>query len=425
MLFEDHELDEVASILAESVHSTLNLPLSDRPFTGNEEKIFLTALRARVGKGQIDSNRGPIRFSEVFRFSPEERIHTESNRPLSISSIKQALHRKKSLLKWWFAIRGSANLIHYAAHLREAEFRIPNLTDELIRLPRVANSMLRDQLNKNLMDRGLGGPSAKLISAFLPSSHLEYYRFFSNHPLAKLSVNCICTSVYGLMYDPVISFMAKNNQSKLVYVQHGGDYNLTESLENQVEAQGASEMLYWGTGEKNIFPTRYPEIPNESRIADKILILLSSSATEDDVHYFMRLKKKLMSSFDAEVSVRLHPRSDLKYNDLKTGVNHFEHHSASLVIYDNVIHSLKYARILMRRPFLIVSCQVPTPLHSNARYYLRLLRDCGVLYSNDDFFQSFSLPTHSMLEDFASSIARRLNPLFDYFHSLPRLEDLY
>ena len=84
-------------------------------------------------------------------------------------------------------------------------------------------------------------------------------------------VNIVVTSLAGIMDDPLLSFLVKNNNSKLIFVQHGGGYGLNKDrLDYVIEHEGADTMYYWGTGDHNVFPTRY-RTKNFGKINSKIL----------------------------------------------------------------------------------------------------------------------------------------------------------
>jgi len=78
--------------------------------------------------------------------------------------------------------------------------------------------------------------------------------------------------------------LVKNNNCKLVYVQHGGGYGLIKShIGHQIEDSGADIMYYWGTGDNNVYPTRYRN-KYFSKISRRAVIVLDDYKDENTIH---------------------------------------------------------------------------------------------------------------------------------------------
>ena len=86
-----------------------------------------------------------------------------------------------------------------------------------------------------------------------------------------------------------------------------------------------------------------------------------------------------------------HPNGPaFEHKNIQQGVGYTQHEKAQLIVYENLEQSLIYARILSKRPFLIIDedSDKLTPkvelLSDNAFKFILLLKEAGILVSFEE-----------------------------------------
>ena len=58
---------------------------------------------------------------------------------------------------------------------------------------------------------------------------ISEYASNQKHKLSNFKgLESVATNIYGIMDDPLLSFLVKTNKSKIAYVQHGGGQGLNK-----------------------------------------------------------------------------------------------------------------------------------------------------------------------------------------------------
>ena len=385
-------IEHLSGQLADSVRTTLDLDEKEPVFSGNEEKVFLNALLQRTIDVpdnflflDVQKSITYNSFIDIFNSDVAKRVSRKKDIK---NKYKALLNLIKNRIWKTYALQRVKNrkiLIHHAAHMRFSLNVFPNLTllknFEFVE----KNLNLRKTFYLNLLNNSIEQELAKKIANLFPVSHLEQFKILKNSSLTNINIEVVATSVYGLMEDPVLSFIVKNNRSKLIYVQHGGNYGFNgDHIGLKAEKEGADVMVYWGVGDYNVYPTRFRNWLFFSKTREEAVLLLSKSAVEVEKYlaYSEKLKKELIA-----LSVIAHP-SNFRPNTLKLeyGIADYRHQRAKLVVYDNILHTNIYKRILMKKPFLIID----TPLNTrnveydNGHEFLNLLKGAQILVKPDN-----------------------------------------
>lgn len=243
--FLSKEIERVSKGLRSAVILTLGLKETDSVFTGNEEKIFLLALFQSMPDSthptskKFSNHRGLIchRMIDIWSGEVSKRCKAQTDRSQSIKERARGLTihfraliirlRDQIFLKKTLARRNK--IIHYAAHLRYGSFVVPNLTDLFFTNEYKKDKKMRNYFLDNLKISGIETTLAKYLANLFPISHLELYQAFKNHEVSNIKkIDVVATSVYGIMEDPLLSFLVRNNNSRLVYVQHGAGYGISK-----------------------------------------------------------------------------------------------------------------------------------------------------------------------------------------------------
>lgn len=428
-------LNRIGDELRLAVIGTLDLSESEQIFIGNEEKLFLLELIKRIDKNTITASGADLslnnfkektfnRMYDVFKGEIAIRETVRTKVLKIITFVRSLLFFLRSL----FFLRRFDTIIHSHAYFRNRIFVIEDLSFFLLRYekkcPKV-RERFRNELIKTSMDE-------KLIEALVelfPSSHMESYTNIKNHYLSKINIKKVVTSIYGVMADPLLGSIIRNNKSDLYYIQHGGGYGLNDKrVEYQLEDVGCKTMYYWGTGEHNIYPSRYK---NKSfpKMNSEIQLILSANKNKDkrSRDYYIAIAEKLESIY-SDVSIVAFPNADKKnftYKNMKFGISPREHQKSKLTIYDSVGQSLLFSRILSRRPFLVVDDFITDANNPNAKKFLKLLKECNLLLSREDLLDRAlfwsSISEDILVEEFIRSAEPFLNHVLDQ----PKLEEAF
>ena len=286
-IIDKEAIDLLSKDLRIAVIKTLNLCDSEQLFIGNEEKLFLFQLIKRMDKDNITAsgidltlhNFKEKTFNRMYDIWKDEIAIRKTSRARvlnMISFFRSLLFFFRSLIR----LKRYDTIIHSHGYLRNRIFVIEELSFFLLRYekkcPKIREKF-RNELMKTSMDEKIIGALVELF----PISHMESYIKIKNHYLSKININKVVTSIYGVMADPLLGSIIRNNKSDLYYTQHGGAYGLNDKrVEYQLEDAGCKTMYYWGTGEYNIFPTRFRE-SSFGRISSDVLLILSENKNID------------------------------------------------------------------------------------------------------------------------------------------------
>lgn len=400
----------------------------DDIFIGGEEKMFFYRLTGLCDVGErfcaesiYDVQHRLAEFQNLNCFA---RYRNRLRRSISGLFYQVRGRKKKETRRALGLLRDNRQVIHFAGHLRRDSFVLPNITKLFYSFP-PKNRLIRSEFKKSLLVNGFNYDEAEFVGNIFPLSHLEAFSELCNHEIqAESELHTVCTSVYGIMIDPLLAALVRRNDAKKVYVQHGGYYGLVSNLAHQIEVEGSDEMLWWGVGKNNVFPTRYVmseiiETSSSVRIICSIEGLCCDGRFIDDV-------TRIKDEKDWDLKIVGHPRSknnDLKYDQY--GISEKEHSSAGIVVYDNALHSLLYSRLINKSPFFVIDGYYYQCQHDSADKFLELMRVTGVMSDFATIMRRvedmMSMTAHQRREYFCNKTAQ----LIEYVYSFPRLNDIY
>lgn len=422
------EIEKIAIAIKKAVIVTLRLENDERVFVGNEEKVFLYKIMSAM---PIHSYKNKTFETMYDVFS---KVGNVSGLRIKKSLLKKTIDlilffvgevkKIRSKSKYFSQLQRLSCILHFAAHLRQDKFTVPSLTLLFFKNKTKKNDCLRGKFLQNLILNGVENELACVIASLLPTSHLESYSEINSHPVANLRVNVVCSSVYGVMLDPLLASVVRNNSCRLVYVQHGGAYGLIYPLLHELEVLGADEMIWWGVGEHNVLPTRYAEKPS-TLINERTMVLMSDDALPEEVDRYIKIRDELVSCIDSEFDIVMHPSMSFRYPQFQKGISDKDHESAKLIIYDSVFHSLLYARLLVRRPFLIAEREIVAPSHINGQRFIDSLRDSGLMLRPAELADQVNKWVALPNEQLAVEFEQRARFVFSLILNQPRLEDLF
>jgi hypothetical protein len=396
MTLSYNELESLSVKLAKSVASTLGLEEKERVFVGNEEKLFLLAVFQNMPDSNHQTsvkivnykNRTLFRMMDIWNDEILRRKKNKNSNQQFSQNVRQILIEFRGLLIKLkhklllnYKLKNANEIIHYCAHLRYGSFVIPNLSDMYFKETIEKNEELRQIFQSKLIENEIDLNLVEYLTHLFPTSHLEQYSKFSSHKLLdSIKVDKVATSIYGVMEDPLLSFLIKKHNSELIYVQHGGGPGFnSEHLAFIIEESGADCMYFWGTGENNVYPTRYRDkfFP---KLSSKVVLALSDKVDAKGIKKYLDISENIFKNFNKLCVIAAHPNGQ-KFNNsnVQYGIGYRQHEKAQLVIYDNLSHSLLYQRILTKRPFLIIDKNNYKPQSKNAIKFISLLRDAQIL----------------------------------------------
>ncbi|QNI57181.1 hypothetical protein SynBIOSU31_00267 [Synechococcus sp. BIOS-U3-1] len=425
--------------LQSALASTLSIQSSYSVFTGNEEKCYLWYLLTYVESCQSclpEPRAYPSNFSLSIASLDLESTSTSTSSSLSFKRrlplfFKRFLLHLPDKLFHIHKLR-KFNLFHYSSHLSGSSKVCRNFTYLFAsHLSDRHSPRLRSIFLNNLLSYGLSPIIAHSIVNSFPLSHLEHYFYFSSHYLHKTChVSSYFASIYGILEDPLLSYLARNSSVSLYYVAHGGGYGLHPNLLlHYIESTGCSELILWCFGRFPIRQTRFPKKIIKHKVPI-IAFVLSVGANPQCISYFTRLSHQINymlrnSGFTSKVF--LHPNS-LHINEfihLDVGVSHKLHSSYSLVVYDNIGHTLMWDRIENNLAFLIVDYDHPIDydlLDKDVMNFVKFLSGLKILLGSDQVLGEILYLIHSMIE--LEPFPERYVRLNAWYQSFPDLFEL-
>ena len=439
-------LINISYMLEKAVKSTLSLENSEIVFTGNEELLFLDALFKRRPDSESTAPQANFKIKDLedityfsffdiwkdevaFRGEAKKRKSFQSRLISFAADILNFIRKIRHAFLLEKKLKQSNSIIHIYSHLRNDKFIVPNLTNIFFK-PSIyqKNKKLRKSLYTNLLSEGIDEELSKYLSSLFPLSHLELFLEFKNHRISRIKIDKVASTIYGILEDPLMSFLIKNSLPKLIYVQHGGGYGLNHKrIMYEIEERGSDEMYFWGTGNKNVFPTRFKS-KGFRKINDKSFFILSErkNSSQNEVSRYIDLATDINNSIRSNLSVIAYPNADFQLDSeiLRYGISYPEHEMAKLNIYDSIRQSLIYARILTKRPFLIIddiSIDVNT---ENGEKYVNLLRSTEILIPKEETSELIKLWLSKPKESFEKDFIHQSKDLLDHVLNQPKLNDL-
>jgi len=443
MLPTNHELDIISEKLRRAVVATLGLKETEQVFVGNEEKLFIFALFQSMPDSDHStsvkiSNYEDLTYSrmiDIWSGEIAKRSKIRRRQPLSekiryfLIAIRALLIKIKHLIFLRRKMQHASNIIHYCAHLRYASFTIPNLTNLFFSHKEGKDEDLRKIFSNNLRNMDLDSRLVKYLTHLFPTSHLEAYAKFTAHKISNIKkIDTVVTSLAGIMDDPLMSFLVKNNNCKLIYVQHGGGYGLYKNHQAyQIEDEGADTMYYWGTGDNNVYPTRYRK-KYFSKVCNQTAIVLGDKKDEKTIKPYVRTAEKIANKLQATCIVVAHPNGPkFDYKNIQYGIGYRQHEKAQLIVYDNVGQSLIYARILSKRPFLIIegSSSKLAPQSDNAFKFISLLQESGILIPLEELEYKMNYWMQFSPKEAEREFEKKAQLIFNHVLNQPKIQNIF
>lgn len=441
-----HDIQKLSDALQTALRLTLKVSESTHVFTGNEEKVWLYALLQRLStyqsmlEGRLPTQCFPtaLKFYEIYSVGPQSELAGRFDLKKVAEIFRAWLIKCRNIFNtfdYLLFLRNdlmkSRNVLHYAACLRNESRVVPNLTDhfELSKRSVKKNAGLRRTFFENLLGQKIPCEIAHFILEYFPTSHLELYSYFDSHDICQLTPQKVLSSVYGIMDDPILSFMVKKSQAKLIYVQHGGGYGLNKThVGHRLEKEGADSMYYWGTGEKNVYPTRYRN-RYFARIKDDIFVAFSLKDDFSQMERDLRALAKRGQQKSLPLTAALHPNSPKKSLSVKTqrGLSYRDNEAARLVVYDDLMQSLIYPRIIAERPFLVIDAERNDERvdGEGAKEFLKQMRQCRILVDRDEIAEEFIKWTGMSRKKSLMEFRKQARSFLDLVLRQPRITELF
>tara|TARA_B100000767_G_scaffold67777_1_gene64281 strand:+ start:25364 stop:26695 length:1332 start_codon:yes stop_codon:yes gene_type:complete len=425
-------IDYLSSCLSKSLLKTLELSKESRVFGGNEEKLFILHILRYINDGDINfdnkvisnyKNGGLKTFYDVYS-------NAIKNRKNFLKVIYRLIKIKPFLhIKSIFNILFAPVIVSFDQAPYCKKNVVLNLSVYFLRFIRPSKK-LRNKFIKNLIEVGLNEDLAKIFSWHFPRSHLEGFKFFRYISSKCNEKKIILSNIYVCQHDPIVSFLSMNKSTRLIYIQHGGGYGFNEDrIDYQIEYNGASKMLFWGSGDQNVFQTRfrYKNFLNSKNTVSLITSMRFTSKEKIKTYenVFSSLKGCSQSN-NFKICVYPSFKNSIKSKDINIsyGITNRAHEQNKIVIYDSIGSTLLFSRLSMRKPFLVID-NFPVKYQSdNAKKMINLFYDAGVLIKenqlHDELKKLLEVNSHE-LEYFFN---KRTQKLLNYFHSLPKIEIL-
>ena len=289
---------------------------------------------------------------------------------------------------------------------------------------------LRAKLCENLIQIGLNEELAKIFSWHFPRSHLEGFKFFKNLSSRCCEKKIIYSNIYVCQKDPIVSFLCMNKNTKLIYMQHGGGYGFNEDrIDYQIEYAGASKMLFWGSGDHNVFQTRF-RYKNFLKSSNNVSLITSMRFTsKQKIKEYENILIKLedysnLNNFKICVYPSFKNIIKSKNNNINFGITNRAHELNKIIVYDSIGSTLLFSRLSMKKPFLVID-NFPVKYESdNAKKMMSLFYDSGVLIKEHQLYDELKKLVEISNHELDYVFKKRTKKLLDYFHSLPKIETL-
>ena len=425
-------IDYLSSCLSKSLIRTLGLSNESTVFAGNEEKLFILHILQHINDGDIDFNKEVMsgyKNGELATFFDIFSNEIKNRRNFikivyRITQIKFLLH-----IKSIFNILFAPIIVTFDSAPYCKKNVIVNLSSYFLRFIRPSKK-LRIKLLKNLLEIGLNEDLAKIFSWHFPRSHLEGFTFFRNLSSRCCEKKIIYSNIYVCQKDPIVSFLSMNKNTRLIYMQHGGGYGFNEDrIDYQIEYTGASKMLFWGSGDQNVFQTRF-RYKNFLKSLNSVSLITSMRFTsKEKIKEYENIFKKLEdSSKSNNFKICVYPsfKNSIKSKDINInfGITNRAHEQNKIVVYDSIGSTLLFSRLSMKKPFLVID-NFPVKYQSNnAKKMINLFYDAGVLIKENQLYDELKKLVEMNNHELENFFNERTKQLLNYFHSLPKIETL-
>jgi hypothetical protein len=307
--------------------------------------------------------------------------------------------------------------------------RVSNISYRLVKLFKTS-PLLRAKFLSELLKEDIDHDFAQIICWHFPKSHIESFNFLNKISLYTPNIKNIYTNVYTLQNDPLISYIARNNNANLIYIQHGGGYGLNnERLEYNLEHNGANKMFYWGAGEHNIFPPRFRTkgyLPTNNSCS--IVMSHRFSSVKSILDNYMDISFRLQKKYP-KTKMIIYPYPGFnnlikKNKSVRYGVTNREHERQKLVIYDSIGSTLMHSRLVMKRPFLVANDFPIVSSGKNADNFVLMLKEAGILLERDRLYDEASVMLEMEKHELESYFLKKANKILEFVHSLPKLNTI-
>ena len=455
-------IDKFSRHLKLALLRTLELGHDEEIFIGNEEKMFLLSLIDKTQKNvQIEDFNsvfftdvkvpvenltglaafGALNVSSSKQYFNEQTLNTMNDiykaelqhKETSVPAFKKILiliRSKLLFIRSLMVLFFVKTIVHSLGYFQKRWFVVEELSKHIINFD-IKDEALREKFKNELLKTSIDKSIIPILVSLLPISHLESYHKIKNHPLSKVKIKNVVSSIYGIMDDPLLGAIVRNNKADLFYLQHGGGYGLRSNrLAYNIESEGCKDFYYWGTGMKNIYPTRYKNKVFFKSIDVPVILSMGKNIDVSSRNFFVNLSHNLKHHTESNIILIPYPGSDrnhFDFDNVQLGVSKNAHARSRFVIYDSVGQSLLFARILLRKPFIIVDdfkydiCES----NKNAQKFISLLKKCNLLVSREEIEAQanywLNLPSKELDKKFAL-VAR---PFLKHVLDNPEIDDIF
>lgn len=425
-------IDYLSSCLSKSLIQTLELSNESKVFAGNEEKLFVLHILQQINDGDIDfkkevmsgyKNGELATFFDIFSNEIKNRRNFIKI-VYRVTQIKFLMH-----IKSIFNILFAPIIVTFDSAPYCKKNVIVNLSTFFLKFIRPSKK-LRVKLLENLLEIGLNEDLAKIFSWHFPRSHLEGFTFFRNFSSRCREKKIVYSNIYVCQKDPIVSFLSMNKNTRLIYMQHGGGYGFNEDrIDYQIEYTGASKMLFWGSGDENVFQTRF-RYKNFLKSSNSVSLITSMRFTsKEKIKEYENVFKKLEGSSKLNnFKICVYPsfKNSIKSKDIKInfGITNRAHEQNKITVYDSIGSTLLFSRLSMKKPFLVID-NFPVKYQSdNAKKMINLFYESGVLIKENQLYDELKKLVGMNNYELEYFFNERAKQLLNYFHSLPKIETL-
>ena len=337
-------------------------------FCGGEDLIFLFEMFYKLNSGEkFEKHIGFEFLADICSSTVAGTTSTRRQRLFAnigliriydlMAYIKRSLRKvfKPSFKKPKWEKFVQKNIIHFSGHRRDDKFVAPNFSRSFKKPPYSFSFQMRQDFKEILLELGISNDIVEILIHITPLSHLENFQYYYKKASGFVRVENVCANIYGIMEDPLLGFIVCVSGANLIYIQHGGSYGILDEPVHKIERTSCEKMLFWGVGENNCYPSKFP-VGTVCKKSNNIYIILSHAASKSEALKKISLAKNLIRVLGIKTYVILHPSSsfDIISSLVKKGISFEKIGSANVVLFDDHQHSLIYARIMAGGPFFIL-----------------------------------------------------------------------
>jgi len=429
----NENIEKLSQKITIALQAIFALTKNQPVFTGNEEKIFILILLRLIENNNIKSIEGRVTsthlygtlvsFGDIFKSA----INTRKifyKRVLSYIFTKP--HRIFISIYRLFNLK---NIIASDAAPYSSQACVSNISYKIVKLFKT-DSSLRTKFYSELLKQNIDHDLAQIICWHFPKSHMESFKFLNKISLYIPNIKNIYTNIYCLQNDPLISYIARNNNANLIYIQHGGGYGLNNGrIDYDLEHNGANKMLYWGTGRHNVFPSRYRTKRFLPTINSCSIVMSHRFSSVDLIlNEYMDITFKLKKEHPkTKISIYPYPGFNnliRKNISIKYGMTNRVHEMQKLVIYDSIGSTLMYSRLVMKKPFLVANDFPIVSSGTEADNFISMLKVAGILLERDELYDEANKMLAMEAHELQNYFFNKANKILGYIHGLPKLNTI-